>query len=45
MVYSVEELRERIVPVTKKYKIPAVYLFGSYARNEATDRRIGLLDK
>ena len=38
MVYTIEELCERIVPITRKYGIPAVYLFGSYARNEATDK-------
>ena len=37
MIYSIEELRDRIVPITRKYNIPAVYLFGSYARNEAKD--------
>ena len=37
MVYSIEELRDRIIPITRKYKIPAVYIFGSYARNEATE--------
>ena len=35
MIYSIEELRERIVPITRKYHIRAAYLFGSYARNEA----------
>ena len=38
MVYTIDELRGRIVPITMKYRIPAVYLFGSYARNEATDK-------
>lgn len=38
MIYTIDELRKRIVPITQKYKIPAVYLFGSYARNEATDK-------
>ena len=38
MIYTIAELRERILPITQKYKIPAVYLFGSYARNEATDK-------
>lgn len=37
MVFPVEELTQRIVPVAKKYELRAVYLFGSYARNEATD--------
>ena len=37
MVLTIEELRNRIMPITQKYRIPAVYLFGSYARNEAKD--------
>ena len=37
MVYSINEIKERITPVALKYRLPAVYLFGSYARGEATD--------
>ncbi|MCL2003806.1 MAG: nucleotidyltransferase domain-containing protein [Oscillospiraceae bacterium] len=37
MVYTIEELRERISPIAQKYDIPAVYIFGSYARGDATD--------
>lgn len=40
MIYSIEELRNIIGPIAKKYHLPAVYLFGSYARgtaNEASD--------
>ena len=37
MVYSIEQLKERIVPIAIKYNLPAVYLFGSYARGEAND--------
>jgi len=37
MIYSIEELKSRIMPVAQKYRLPAVYLFGSYARGEATD--------
>lgn len=37
MIYSIEELKNRITPVAKKYNLRAVYIFGSYARNEATD--------
>lgn len=33
--YTVEEITARITPVAKKYGLPAVYLFGSYARGEA----------
>lgn len=38
MVYTVEELKRRVMPVAKKYNLQAVYLFGSYARNEATEQ-------
>ena len=38
MIYSTEGLKERIVPVARKYGIRAVYLFGSYARGEATEQ-------
>ena len=37
MVFSIEELRQRIAPIAEQYELRAVYLFGSYARNEATD--------
>lgn len=37
MIYSIDELSKRIAPVAKKYNLHAVYLFGSYARNEATE--------
>jgi len=37
VVYTIDELRRRITPIAKKYRIPAVYLFGSYARGEATE--------
>ena len=37
MVYTIEQLRERIAPVAEKYQLRAVYLFGSYAKGEATD--------
>jgi predicted nucleotidyltransferase len=38
MVYSIDEIKKRITPVAEKYKLPAVYLFGSYARGEANDK-------
>ena len=37
MVYSIEELKQIITPIARKYHIPAVYLFGSYARGDATE--------
>ena len=33
---SVEEIRRRIVPICKKHGVTKAVLFGSYARNEAT---------
>lgn len=37
MVYSLGELRKIIELIADKYAISTVYLFGSYARGEATD--------
>ena len=37
MIYSIDEIKRRIAPVIEKYRIPAMYLFGSYARGEATE--------
>ena len=37
MVYTMDEIRSRVMPIILKYNIPAMYLFGSYARDEATE--------
>ena len=37
MVYSIDEIRKRIVPIVIKYGIDSIALFGSYARGEATE--------
>jgi predicted nucleotidyltransferase len=37
MIYSIEELKKIIAPIARKYEIPAVYIFGSYARGEADE--------
>ena len=37
MVYTVEQIAQRILPVAQKYGLKAVYLFGSYARGTATE--------
>ena len=37
MIYTIDELTQRIAPIAQKYDIPAVYIFGSYARGDATD--------
>ena len=33
--YTLEEIRQKVVPIAKQYGVERVYLFGSYARNEA----------
>lgn len=38
MVYTRDELKNIITPIARKYELNAVYLFGSYARNEATEK-------
>lgn len=35
MILTVKEIEDRVKPVAEKYNIPIVYIFGSYARNEA----------
>ena len=37
MIYTIEEIKRRVLPVIQKYNIPALYLFSSYARGEATE--------
>ena len=37
MIHTAGEIRRRITPVAVRYRLKAVYLFGSYARGEATD--------
>ena len=36
MVYSLQDIRSLVLPIIQKYHIPEMYLFGSYARGEAT---------
>lgn len=38
MTFSIDELKQKITPIAKKYDLRAVYLFGSYARHEATEQ-------
>jgi predicted nucleotidyltransferase len=37
-MYTIPELKEKIVPVAKVYGVERVYLFGSYARGEASEK-------
>ena len=34
--YTIEEIRDTVAPIAKKYGVERAYLFGSYARGEAT---------
>ncbi|MBR0519079.1 nucleotidyltransferase domain-containing protein [bacterium] len=35
---SVEKIKDVVCPLAKKYGVERVYLFGSYARGEATEK-------
>ena len=35
-IYSVEEIQNIVIPIAKPHGVAALYLFGSYARGEAT---------
>ena len=37
MPYTIDEIKIRITPIAQKYKLAAVYLFGSYARGDANE--------
>ncbi len=37
MIYTLDEIARRVRPVAEKYRLKAVYVFGSYARGEATE--------
>ena len=44
MIYTLDEIAQRIRPVAERYRLRAVYVFGSYARGEAgEDRDVDLL--
>lgn len=36
-MYSIETIKDRIAPIAKNYGVKKVYLFGSYAKNTATE--------
>ncbi len=37
-IYTIDEIKSIIAPIAEEYNLPAVYLFGSYARGEATEK-------
>lgn len=34
MIYTLDDIEAKIIPIAKQYNISKVYLFGSYARGE-----------
>jgi predicted nucleotidyltransferase len=37
MVFTIDDIRKRVIPIVIKYGINTFSLFGSYARNEANE--------
>lgn len=37
MIYTQDQIRQMIAPIAEKYHLKAVFLFGSYARGDATE--------
>ena len=37
MVYTLDQIKEIVVPIAARYNLKAVYVFGSYARGEAQE--------
>jgi len=37
-IYSIPEIKNIVTPIAAKHGVERVYLFGSYARGEATDK-------
>ncbi|MDR1871027.1 MAG: nucleotidyltransferase domain-containing protein [Deltaproteobacteria bacterium] len=37
MIYTLEQIKELVAPIAEKYKLKALWVFGSYARGEATE--------
>ncbi|MDR0853322.1 MAG: nucleotidyltransferase domain-containing protein [Clostridiales Family XIII bacterium] len=38
ILYSIDDIKKKITPIAERYNISHMYLFGSYARNEATEK-------
>lgn len=37
MIYTIEEIKQKAIPVAKEYGVDSMSLFGSYARDEASE--------
>ena len=38
MIYTIDEIKEKAIPIAIKYGVDSLAIFGSYARNEATSK-------
>jgi predicted nucleotidyltransferase len=38
MIYTVEEITTKLIPIFERYKVTKAILFGSYAKGTATER-------
>ena len=36
-ICTIEQIKERVEPIAEKYRLKSVYIFGSYARGQATE--------
>ncbi|MBO5452958.1 MAG: nucleotidyltransferase domain-containing protein [Clostridia bacterium] len=36
-IYTIEEIKATVKPIADKYNVDSIYLFGSYARGDATE--------
>lgn len=37
IIFTIEDIENFVKPIAEKYKVKEIYLFGSYARGEATE--------
>jgi predicted nucleotidyltransferase len=37
MIYTIEQIKELVEPIAQKYELKTLWVFGSYARGEATE--------
>ncbi len=37
MIYTIEEIKNKTTPIFKNYGVKKAYIFGSYAKNQATE--------
>ena len=36
-IFTIQSIKELVEPIAQKYKVQAIYLFGSYARGDADE--------